>query len=72
MKSEKDELVYHCRVCNLKETVSLDEADYESKEALAAQLCVHRHDLTYVAKEAIIVQPDVVHDPTLPRVYTYD
>merc|ERR1712070_434315 len=60
--------------------MSLDEAQkalqkaVESKEPYsvtfaedAMRYCVHRRDLTYVAKEAIAVKEDVVDDPTLPR-----
>merc|ERR550514_1166070 len=38
----------------------------------AMRYCVHRRDLTFVAKEAIQVTSDVVHDPTLPRDKNFD
>merc|ERR1711862_734693 len=44
----------------------------EMTQAKKDQLCVFRHDVLFVAKESIIVQKDVIFDPTLSRVYDYD
>ncbi|CAE7419888.1 POLR2I [Symbiodinium sp. CCMP2592] len=74
-KNEKMELVFTCKVCGFVEEVSMekqDEGDPGSSFKRIDDLCVFRHDVLFVAKESIIVMPDVIHDPTLPRVYDYD
>merc|ERR1719329_1213896 len=34
-------------------------------------MCLFRHDVLFVAKESIRVEPSVIHDPTLARDYDY-
>jgi len=65
-KNEKLELCYKCKVCHNTETVEMEGEDQKNEA-----LCIYRHDVLFVAKEAIIVQPDVIYDPTLPRIYDY-
>merc|ERR1712217_329844 len=72
-KNEKLELVYKCKVCNSIEVLSMeDEEDEDGRPQKMEELCIYRHDVLFVAKESIIVQPDVIYDPTLSRVYDYD
>mmetsp|Transcript_49250 Transcript_49250/g.107133 ORF Transcript_49250/g.107133 Transcript_49250/m.107133 type:complete len:145 (+) Transcript_49250:153-587(+) len=71
-KNEIMELVFKCRVCNKVETISMQDEDAGGEPKKFEDLCILRHDVLYVAKESIIVQPDVIHDPTLSRVYDYD
>merc|ERR1712107_575309 len=60
-------------VCGRDEISTLeDEAAPGDTPHKQEELCVFRHDVLFVAKESILVQPDVIHDPTLPRVYDYD
>mmetsp|Transcript_25435 Transcript_25435/g.38645 ORF Transcript_25435/g.38645 Transcript_25435/m.38645 type:complete len:152 (+) Transcript_25435:126-581(+) len=73
-KNENMELMFKCNVCEYEEGVNMEEDD----EADGGQgkkhedLCVYRRDVLFVAKESIIVQPDIIYDPTLPRTYDYD
>eukprot|EP00933_Yihiella_yeosuensis_P058657 TRINITY_DN5928_c4_g1_i1.p1 TRINITY_DN5928_c4_g1~~TRINITY_DN5928_c4_g1_i1.p1 ORF type:complete len:169 (-),score=29.77 TRINITY_DN5928_c4_g1_i1:100-537(-) len=69
-KNEKLELVFKCQVCTHTEEVELEE-DETGEKKRNENLCVFRHDVLFVAKESIIVQPDIIYDPTLPRVYDY-
>ncbi|CAE7620366.1 POLR2I [Symbiodinium natans] len=73
-KNEKMELVFTCKVCECMEVVSMEgqDANEAGSKKRMDDLCVFRHDVLFVAKESIIVMPDVIHDPTLPRVYDYD
>mmetsp|Transcript_76387 Transcript_76387/g.215983 ORF Transcript_76387/g.215983 Transcript_76387/m.215983 type:complete len:147 (-) Transcript_76387:26-466(-) len=72
-KNEKLELVYRCKVCNNIEVLSMeDEEDNDGRAQKMEELCIFRHDVLFVAKESIIVQPDVIYDPTLSRVYDYN
>lgn len=72
-KNEKMGLVFTCKVCSKVEVVSMDaETDESGNPKKIEDLCVFRHDVLFVAKESIIVMPDVIHDPTLPRVYDYE
>jgi len=48
----------------------VDETTGEPKKM--DDLCIYRHDVLFVAKENIIVQKDVIYDPTLSRVYDYN
>uniref|UniRef100_A0A7S1B0Y9 DNA-directed RNA polymerase II subunit RPB9 n=1 Tax=Noctiluca scintillans TaxID=2966 RepID=A0A7S1B0Y9_NOCSC len=68
-KNERMELVYRCRVCNHIETLTQDEEGNMLKKTDST--CIFRHDVLFVAKESIMVQSDVIHDPTLPRIYDY-
>merc|ERR1719162_714168 len=34
-------------------------------------MCLFRHDVLYVAKESIRIEPSVIYDPTLARDYDY-
>ncbi|CAK9085573.1 DNA-directed RNA polymerase II subunit RPB9 (RNA polymerase II subunit B9) (DNA-directed RNA polymerase II subunit I) [Durusdinium trenchii] len=71
-KNEKMELVFTCKVCSNVEVVPMEDTDNDGNPKRIDDLCVFRHDVLFVAKESIIVMPDVIHDPTLPRVYDYD
>merc|ERR1711920_867193 len=68
-KNEKLELVFRCNVCTHLETIDMTDEDGDKK---FDDLCIYRHDVLFVAKENIIVQKDVIYDPTLSRVYDYD
>merc|ERR1719313_2340881 len=79
-KNERLELVYTCKVCGYIEGVALDEdlpedlAPSEKEKVLRERkenMCLFRHDVLYVAKESIRVEPSVIHDPTLARDYNY-
>merc|ERR1719313_2066499 len=79
-KNERLELVYTCKVCGYIEGVALDEdlpedLDDEARAKLLRDrkenMCLFRHDVLYVAKESIRVEPSVIHDPTLARDYDY-
>merc|ERR1719201_672441 len=35
-------------------------------------MCLYRHDVLYIAKESIRIEPSVIYDPTLARDYDYD
>ncbi|CAJ1389570.1 unnamed protein product [Effrenium voratum] len=69
-KNEKMELVFTCKVCSKVEVAEMEDDESGGKKR-NDDLCVFRHDVLYVAKESIIVMPDIIHDPTLPRVYDY-
>lgn len=56
------ELHFACRQCEYVEASGGTDED----------CCVFRHDVTYVAREAIIVNPAVTKDPTLGRDYSYE
>merc|ERR1712113_860131 len=72
-KNEMTELVYKCKVCGLIEVIPFqDEEEDGRRKHKMEELCIYRHDVLYVAKESIIVNPDVIHDPTLSRVYDYN
>eukprot|EP00930_Biecheleria_cincta_P101333 TRINITY_DN92973_c0_g1_i1.p1 TRINITY_DN92973_c0_g1~~TRINITY_DN92973_c0_g1_i1.p1 ORF type:complete len:148 (+),score=24.74 TRINITY_DN92973_c0_g1_i1:88-531(+) len=71
-KNENLELVFRCRVCTRTEVVPMDQQDEEGNAKKLEDLCVFRHDVLFVAKESIIVMPDIIYEPTLPRVYDYD
>mmetsp|Transcript_153470 Transcript_153470/g.491898 ORF Transcript_153470/g.491898 Transcript_153470/m.491898 type:complete len:149 (-) Transcript_153470:141-587(-) len=71
-KNEKMELVFRCKVCAYIKEVGMEDAEAGADEPKKHEdLCVFRHDVLFVAKESIIVQPDVIFDPTLPRTYDY-
>ena len=53
-------LVYRCRNC----TYSRPAVD-----TIVEEQCVHRRDITFIAKEDIVVPEGVVHDPSLARKY---
>lgn len=53
-------LVYRCRIC----TYSKD-ADSSNPQ----ELCVHRRDVSLKTKEDIIVNPNVIYDPSLAHSY---
>mmetsp|Transcript_125016 Transcript_125016/g.186717 ORF Transcript_125016/g.186717 Transcript_125016/m.186717 type:complete len:147 (+) Transcript_125016:3-443(+) len=71
-KNEKMELVFKCRVCSRVEVTSLEDEDEEGQPRKLEDLCIFRHDVLFVAKENIIVQNDVIYDPTLSRIYDYN
>merc|ERR1719436_1277778 len=50
----------------------MEDEDEGGQGSNNKELCIFRHDVLFVAKENIIVQPDVIHDPTLSRIYDYD
>jgi len=79
-KNERLELVYTCKVCTYVEGVPLDEElpedmEPQQREDILRQrkenMCLFRHDVLYVAKESIRIEPSVIHDPTLARDYDY-
>lgn len=79
-KNERLELVYTCKVCGYIEGIPLDEdedmdATQEERDRLLNErkmnMCLFRHDVLYVAKESIRIEPSVIHDPTLARDYDY-
>eukprot|EP00929_Paragymnodinium_shiwhaense_P119834 TRINITY_DN91741_c0_g1_i1.p1 TRINITY_DN91741_c0_g1~~TRINITY_DN91741_c0_g1_i1.p1 ORF type:complete len:146 (+),score=45.69 TRINITY_DN91741_c0_g1_i1:149-586(+) len=70
-KNEKLELVYKCKVCGYLDVLAMDDPAEGEEPKKMEELCIFRHDVLFVAKESIIVNPDVVFDPTLPRVYDY-
>mmetsp|Transcript_35708 Transcript_35708/g.96910 ORF Transcript_35708/g.96910 Transcript_35708/m.96910 type:complete len:142 (-) Transcript_35708:162-587(-) len=65
-KNEEMALVFKCKVCGHTEIAKMEE-DEKNED-----LCLFRHDVLFVAKENIIVQNDVIHDPTLSRIYDYN
>merc|ERR1711972_1193926 len=71
-KNEKLELVFKCKVCGKVEVISTEETTETGEPKKLEDLCVFRHDVLFVAKESIIVMPDIIYDPTLPRVYDYN
>ena len=56
------QLHFACRQCEYSEESAGNDEDQ----------CVFRHDVTYVAREQIIVNPAVTKDPTLGRDYQYE
>merc|ERR1719378_58971 len=50
----------------------MEDEDENGEPTKNEELCVFRHDVLFVAKESIIVEPDVIHDPTLSRVYDFN
>merc|ERR1719277_347138 len=65
------ELVFRCKVCGYLEEIDMTEEEDAEEPKKLEDLCVYRHDVLFVAKEAIIVQPDIIYDPTLSRTYDY-
>jgi len=53
-------LVYRCRICTFSRDA--DPSD-------PGELCVHRRDVTLKTKEDIIVNPNVIFDPSLAHSY---
>mmetsp|Transcript_32632 Transcript_32632/g.74565 ORF Transcript_32632/g.74565 Transcript_32632/m.74565 type:complete len:146 (-) Transcript_32632:33-470(-) len=70
-KNERLELVYKCKVCGHVDVLSFEDEEEGGEPKKLEELCIFRHDVLFVAKESIMVQPDVIYDPTLPRVYDY-
>lgn len=71
-KNEKNELVFRCKVCTYTLEVDMQEDEDAEEPKKHEDLCVFRHDVLFVAKESIIVQPDIIYDPTLSRTYDYN
>lgn len=60
---ELQRLIYRCRVCSYRRDANTERVE---------EMCVHRRDINFVAKEDVVVPPDVVNDKSLPRIYTYE
>ncbi|CAD7958514.1 unnamed protein product [Amoebophrya sp. A25] len=55
-------LVYRCRNCTYSRP---------AREGVVEEQCVHRRDITFIAKEDIVVPEGVIYDPSLARNYNY-
>mmetsp|Transcript_39797 Transcript_39797/g.69925 ORF Transcript_39797/g.69925 Transcript_39797/m.69925 type:complete len:170 (-) Transcript_39797:36-545(-) len=70
-KNDRLELANTCKVCGYIEVLQMDDEEEGQERKKMQELCIFRHDVLYVAKESIRVEPGVIYDPTLPRIYDY-